>query len=152
MSNISTIYDTILAAMTALFPTKTRIPNAYSLSDNQSHLLRDGYGVKLNSASSAEGEICGNFNVNRDISIVFTQEIVRGDSEHGQVDTAVKNLAESVVTLQKDFYHADRMGIPSNVSNIELSSISGVEFFISGKNNFISMEISFNFYIRENIS
>ena len=102
MSNISTVYDTVLTTLGTLLPSKTRIPNGYDITENNIHYFRDGYGLKLGSAAPLESEYC-NFRLENEFTVVLTKEVYKTDSQTSQTDTAVKALREEVVTLQKDF-------------------------------------------------
>lgn len=150
MSNVSTVYDTILAAIASLFTSKTRIPNAYSLQDNDDYLLRDGYGLKIGGASPASSDFQA-FKIDREFIVVFSLEVPRVDTQTDIIDTKSKEILENIYTLQRKFYNPERMTIPAYVENITLGSIGGIEYVISNKSNFISMEASFTFSIRETI-
>jgi len=150
MSSISTAYDTILSTLVALFPTKTRIRNAIIVTDNPVTFLRDGWGLRVDDQSLTPSEFC-KFETIRVFTLVLTREIVRTDSQYTQIDEANKLLLEDVYTAQKDFYNIDRLGIPHDISRIELAGTSGVAEVTSGKNNFKSIEVYFNVHIRETL-
>ena len=133
-----------------MFPEKTRIPNAYSLVNNNRQFLTDGYGLIIGDASYEEFEFC-NFVVNRTIEIILTKEMFRVDSATEQTDDTIKELLESVYELQRLFYSYNELGIETNILKIDIGSVSGVESFLNEKQNFISMKASFQFFIKEGI-
>lgn len=151
MSKISQITDTILVKLGELFPDKTRIPNAYSLPDNNRHFMVDGYGLKIGSAEFSEFEFC-NFVVNRTFTVVFTREMFRVDSDTEATDTIVKELLESVYETQSLFYSYNELGIEASILKVDIGSVSGIETFYNEKQNFLTMSCDFQFQIREEIS
>ena len=150
MSKITNIYDTILKQLNLLFPNKTRVPNAYSLVDNNKNLLRDGYGLIIGDANYEEHEFC-TFVVNRTITVVFTREMFRVDSATKESDDIIKSLLESVYQVQDVFYSYNELGIEEKILKIDIGSVSGIESFMNEKQNFLSMSASFQFFIQEEI-
>jgi hypothetical protein len=151
MSKISEVYEQILIKLGELFPDKTRIPNAYALIENNKHFLSDGYGLKIGSAEFQEFEFC-NFVVNRTITVVFTREMFRVDSELEPTDTIVKELMENVVETQSLFYSYNELGIEAKILKVDIGSVSGIETFYGEKQNFLTMSCDFSFQIQEEIS
>lgn len=151
MSKISTITDTILLKLAELFPNRTRIPNSYSLVDNNKRFLSDGYGLRVGSAEFNEFEFC-NFVVNRTFTVVFTREMFRLDSDTDATDAIVKELLESVYSVQSLFYSYNELGIEESILKVDIGSVSGIETFYNEKQNFLSMTCDFQFQIKEEIS
>jgi hypothetical protein len=110
MSKISTVYDYYVTQLASLFSSKTRIPNPYSLEDNQSY----------------------------DFSVVFCAEVIRMEHNDTAFDTVVKQLNEDVFVLREDFYDIDNNN--ANIDQISLSSTDPVGFFVSGKSNYLFIE------------
>lgn len=150
MSNISTVVDTIYTKLATLLPSEFRIPNAYSLEDNNRNFLEKGYGVIIGDANYEQFEFC-NFMVARTIKVVFTREMFRVDAETTQTDAIVKELLENVVAVQKLFYSYDELGIEANIAKVEIGEVSGVETFVADRQNFLSMTASFSFNILESL-
>ena len=95
MSKVTTIYNKIVEKLSELYPDKQRIPNAYSLTDNNDNLLRDAFGLKVGGADFEEFEFC-NFVVNRTFSVVLTREMFRLDSSTGEFDDRSVKMLEDV--------------------------------------------------------
>lgn len=150
MSKITTIYDTLLVELQSLFPDKSRIPYPYSLPDNNARFLVDGYGLTMGSSSFEQFEFC-NFMNSREISVVITKEVFRTDSDSSVIDSVSKSLLESVYELQKLFYSYNELGIPNDIAKVDIGSVSAIEEVISGKQSFLSMTASFNFFIIEKL-
>ena len=151
MSKVSTIYDQIVTTLDALFPSGsgyTRIPNAYSLADNNDNLLIKGFGFKTGLATPQTAEF-NNWSQEREFNVVFTREVPRMAGSFSEFDTFVKELLEDVYTVQLDFYNVDQIGIEGTIERIELGSVSQVDFIDAGKSNYISMEATFLFDVRE---
>lgn len=145
MSN-STVYDSIVTALTTQFPTKTRIPYPYSLQDNQAQFLSDGIGIKVGSATYETVEWCS-FIVARTVSVVVTREIFRTDSDAIVIDDTTKAILEDIQTIQKILFQMDQ-GNSANIVRVEVGDVSGVES-VNGK--FLSMEASFRFQINDSL-
>ena len=149
-SKISSVYDAIVSELEALYPNKTRIPYPYSLTDNNARFLIDGYGFTIGSANFEQFEFC-NFMTSREVTVVITKEIFRTDSDAITVDDVAKALLESVYEVQKLFYSYNELNVPSDIAKVDIGSVSAVEEVISGKQSFLSMSASFNFFILENL-
>ncbi len=151
MSKVSTIYDQLKdTILPALLPNHTRIPNAYSLPDNDEGLLRQSWGLRVNTANPSDSEFKA-FNVVRTFTVVLTREVVDLESQFDSIDNASKELLEDVVTLQKRLINPDQIAIESDIELIDLGNISGIEFVQGDKYNFAFIEADFLINIRENI-
>jgi hypothetical protein len=150
MSKVSIIYDTIVEQLGILYPDKTRIPYAYSLSDNNARFLIDGYGLQIGSSSFEQLEFC-NFMNSREVTIVLTREVFRTDSDADVIDDISKGLLENVYEVQKLFYSYNELGIEQDIAKVDISSVSAIEEVVSGKQSFLSMSASFNFFILEQL-
>lgn len=149
-SKISSVYDAIVSELEAIYPNKTRIPYPYSLTDNNARFLIDGYGFTIGPASFEQFEFC-NFMTSREVTVVITKEIFRTDSDAITVDDVAKALLESVYEVQKLFYSYNELNVPSDIAKVDIGSVSAIEEVISGKQSFLSMSASFNFFILENL-
>lgn len=148
MSKVSLVYDAILTATAALFPNKRRIPNALVIEENPEQLLRDGYGLKVDAEAPAESEFC-NFSRNRIFTILLSKEVIKTDIQTTQMDTASKALLEDVYTLQKDFMNPDQITIEESIEQIEMAGTSAITPFVGDRENFISVEVSFQIQITD---
>ena len=149
-SKISTIYDKLLVELAALYPNKTRIPYAYSLGDNNARFLIDGYGLIIGSSNFEPYEFCNFMNI-REVTVVLTKEVFRTDSDPVVIDSITKALLENVYDVQKLFYSYNELGIPNDIAKVDIGAVSGVEEVISGKQSFLSMTATFQFYILESL-
>lgn len=147
MSYASDIYNEILTELGALFPTKTRIPNPYSLAENNDQFLVNGYGLKVGGAELEPFEF-SNFVVGREFTIVFTKEVIRVNSSYAEYDTISLSLLESVYDVQKLFFNYNELGIEASIQKVDIVGSSSIEA-VSDKNNFYFIECTFNFSIKE---
>lgn len=150
MSKISIIYDEIIDELATLFPNKTRIPYPYSLPDNNARFMIDGYGLQIGPSSFEQFEFCDFMNV-REITVVFTKEVFRTDSDADIIDDITKALLENVYDVQKLFYSYNELGIDQSIAKVDIGSVSAIEEVLSGKQSFLSMSASFNFYVLEKL-
>ena len=149
MSNVSTIYDRVLVVLASIYSAKTRLTNSYDLEDNASHLLENGYGLKIGSSVPNDAEF-HNKSFSQSMTIVLTSEVFRLESDATAVDTIIKNLLEDVNTGQKTFYNINQIEIEASVRDIDLGSVSDIQYF-KGDTNFISVEYEIIFQIEENL-
>lgn len=150
MSKISTVYDAILVELASIFPNKTRIPYPYSLPDNNARFLIDGYGLSIGSSSFEQFEFC-NFMNSREVTVVVTREVFRTDSDSAVIDDITKALLEDIYDVQKLFYSYNELNVPNDIAKVDIGSVSAVEEVISGKQSFLSMTASFQFFIVESL-
>lgn len=160
MSNVSIIYDRIVEKLIELYESdidpaknRTRIPNPYSLPDNNDRFLKYGYGIKVGPSgpSNQLDEWCTK-NVDQQISIIFTYEMFRTDSEHVPFDDKSKLLLEDVNTIQQIFFSYNELEIEQFVAKIDFGEVTGVELVInSGNSKYLSMEANFTFTIKESL-
>jgi hypothetical protein len=150
MSSISQIYDTVVATMAAIFPTKTRIPNALVIEENPEQFLRDGYGIRLDPEAPAASEFC-TFSRSRLFTIILSREVISDEFTTSAIDAASKAILEDTYTLQKDFMNQDQLGIESNIELIDMAGTSGIVPFIGERESFVLMEVSFQIQVTDNI-
>jgi hypothetical protein len=148
MSKVSTIYDAVGTQLATLFTSATRIPDPYNLDSNNDQFLRDGFGVKVGSSEFQEFEYC-KWMVSRQISVVFTKEVFRLDSDYSKIDDVSKALLEAVYETQKLFFNYSQLGIEASIMRVDILSSSEVQTVQGEKSAFYSMECSFNFLIQE---
>lgn len=150
MSRISTVYDRLLVELAALYPTKTRIPYAYDLIQNDDNFLRSGWGLKVGPASPTTLEWCKNA-MERQFSVAIVSEVFNTGSNPVIYDDIAKGLLEDIYKAQDRFYEPDQIAIEGDIVKIDLVSISAVEPLQSEKLTFLSMEATFNFTVQEEI-
>jgi hypothetical protein len=151
MSKITTVYDTILTALTAIFPEKTRLNDPYTLSDNPEHLLRDGYGLRKGSTEQGISELCSLSEIHG-FEVSLCREIVRTESQDVPLDDEVKGLLEDAFELRERVYRYDELGIDTDITNVTLGSVSEVSSFVANKGKFITVSVAFNVQVTENIN
>lgn len=150
MSRFDNVYDAALSTMAALFPSKTRIIDAYDLENNIENVLKNGWGLKLGNSIIAPGEI-NNF-VNQDtFTIVLTREVLRMDTQVSKIDDQVKNLRNDSVLVQEEFYKSDELGAEADIRQIILADRSEIGTIVAKKTNFIFLEVNFGIQITEEI-
>jgi hypothetical protein len=150
MTKISNIYDALLTRVAILFPTKLRIPNAYSLASNGDPFLRDGWGLKVNSSNYYEMEF-NTYANDRQFSVVLTREIIKTDTQTSQIDAVSKLLLEDVNTLQKELINPSQLGILDSIQIINLGSTTGINEVFTNNEKFLTIELVFNVKLSEDI-
>ena len=150
MSDISTAYDAVLTAATALFPNKTRIPNTLVIAQNAEQFLRDGYGLRVDAESPALSEFC-RFSRSRTFTIILSREVIADEFDTGPMDTASKALLEDVYVLQKDFMNQDQIAQEQAIELIDMAGTSAILPLIGERSSFVLIEVSFQIQITDDI-
>lgn len=153
MSKISVVYDRLRVLTPTLtgFTDKTEIPNPYSLVDNDFNLLREGYGIKVESGNPASSTWTKSFSEQRIFTVVVTQGIFSVTHDPEQIVTAAKDLLEDSLVLKQAFLDNTQLSIPSDIEIVHLVSSGPVDFVQGDKYNFLVNETSFAIQIRENL-
>ena len=151
MSNISTILDTIVTTMTALYPDKYRLVNPYDLENNANYSKLDGWGLAVRPGSLGDYDAYCSTAMNQSIGIVLSKKVFRLENGIADFDTKVKELLEEEKTVRTTFLGADQLGIEANIGKIDYVGHDGVNFITAGKTNFIYLEVSFRIDIIESL-
>lgn len=150
MSNFTTVYDQIITTLETLFSDKKELPNPDNLLDNPDPELADGFGVIIGPALHADFDYT-EFYENRDITIIFTESVVRLEGDEVNFKTIKKNIIEDTVTLKKDFLANDQISVASSIQQIDLVTSTGVDI-IPGKEKILTASVTFTFGISETIN
>lgn len=151
MSKISTVYDTVLTALGTIFSEKTRLLDGYVITDNPEHLMRDGYGIRKTPTNFQETELC-RFTDAHDFEVVLTREVVRGEDQLTPVDDSVKALLEDAFEFRERFYRYDELGIPTDITAVNMGSMTPVERVNVGNGRFITVSIAFTVLVTEDFN
>jgi len=151
MSKITTVYDTLLTVIGTIFPEKTRVFDAYSILDNPEHVLRDGYGLRKTGTNFEQAEYC-RFTDTHGFEVVLTREVVRGEDQLNPIDTQVKSLLEDAFELRERVYRYDELGITTDITQVQLGDVSGVDRLNVGNGRFITITVSFTVQVSENFN
>lgn len=148
MSKISTVYDYFLTQLPILFPTKKKIPNPYSLLDNNMMLLDDSWGLKT------EGHGINSLQFNSltqeyNFKVILCREVRRVESDTTVFDTETKQIEEDTFKIREFFYDMDCNGIPGTILLTSLGPTDPIGFLGTGKNNYIFIETSILIRISE---
>lgn len=150
MSKFSTIYDQIITTLGVLFADKIEISNPDNLLDNVDSELCNGFGVMIGPANPMDFDY-SEFYENRDVTIIFTEEVIRKEGDEVQFKTIKKNIIEDTVTLKQDFLANDQISIASDIQEIKLITSSGVDI-IPGKEKILTATVTFTIGISELIN
>jgi len=150
MSKISTVYDTLLAELVALFPDKTQIPNAYAIAENSEIFLRDGWGISVG-ASNRQPHEFKTLHRERVFTVLLSREVIRTESNADAWNAEVKALLEDINTLYVRIENVDQLDIPDEIEDMLSSVESGVQFVLGEKSDFIYSEAELIVKVRENL-
>jgi hypothetical protein len=149
MTTFATVYDTLLTEVQALFMGRTRLFDAYDPANNPEQMLRSGWGLRKTSTDPALREFCS-FDMAHGFECVLTQEIVRAETQVSVLDDAVKTLIDDATAVQERVYRFDELGIPADITQVDLGSLSAVEKLLVGNGRFITVSVAFIVHVNEN--
>jgi hypothetical protein len=139
MSKASTIYDGIVAKMTAIFPAPhVRLVNPYDLTDNPHQYIKIGWGVRYNGATRIPYEIC-NRRQSQSFSLIFTREMLKIETRSDAFDGPTKALLEDAKLAGDAFYARDHIGI-SDIIKLDFASETGIQTVFGEKFNMLTLE------------
>ena len=147
---ISTIYDAVVSKCISLFPTKQRLHNPYELTDNPELIMNDAWGLKVLSSAYVENEFCTLTN-EREFSLILTRGFATVGSKGDAFDVVTKYLLEDQNTLLSNFYSTSELGIPSTIDQIQIVSISGINFMINNQKSLLYCEIIIKIAMSESL-
>lgn len=150
MSNISTIYDAVIAKLDILFPGKQRIHNAYELSDNPEITMKDSWGLKVLGASREEIEFC-NLSITRDFSFILIRQFATVGTKEDAFDAISKYLLEDQQSFLDNFFSPTELGVANVVDRIEFDSIGGIDFVQTEQKKYLFCEITFKITTSESV-
>jgi hypothetical protein len=151
MSKTVAVYSGILAKLAELFPNKYRLSIPTSLPDNNAQFLADGYGLIVGPESISPNQEFHELAMLRTFEIVFTRELMMIDSNVETSDDIQIQLLEDIHEAKQLMNSYDRLLIPE-ITSVSIESSSGVGEVATGSRKFLSMSVSFNVDIREQIT
>jgi hypothetical protein len=151
MTKITTIYDTVRAALATILTGKLEIPNPYSLPDNPIQFLKNGYGVVIGDGTPGSFQVYCLDNEARTFTVILTREVYRLEVDNANLITESKNLLEDIRKVKNDMLANDQLAINETIQKIDYAGGSGINFVSAGKHNLIYADISFSIEYTETI-
>lgn len=144
MSKFDTVYDAFISnletyALTRLDSdgvAKRQMFDPYNVENNPDVILRNGWGMRFNGGAGSQ-PVFKHFRNEHVLSVVFTREIVRTDSQTTILDTQVKNLVNDIVGAQAVLFDKEVDGILDELSKIALGAVNPVETVVTDRNTFL---------------
>jgi len=148
MSDISTVYDAIVAAMELLFPSASgyyRLQDGENVSNNPSGFLEQGYGIHY-SNGAPDIQTYGTYFIDHTFTFSLTREVAKLDGDFSQIDTASKYLVEDIAKIVRKFYDQYEWNVPE-MKLSQMGAISPIQTIEeergSGLYKFIQVDIVF---------
>lgn len=124
-SNFTDAYDLILTRLAALYPSHTRLYNAYVLEDNDDLYLKQGYGIKVGPAAVNTQRSLGKVRSTEvNYTVVFARRMAGRDHDPEPKSDTEQTLLGDVQTLIDDI-HENNLNLGE--TNIAFVGFSGVE-------------------------
>lgn len=151
MSNITTVYNSLISGFTALYPAKTRMHNPYDLDNNPDICKKDSWGLKVGSASQLTEEFC-HLSIARQFTLVLMRQFITLSSKEDGFDAVSVSLLEAQQSAAGLLFSPTELGVALIIDIINISDISGVQELTSGEKKYLFSEVTFNITISELIS
>lgn len=150
-NNDQAVRDRLNALIPTLsgFTAKTQLINAYDVEDNKDHLLKDGWGVKLESSSVVTPYFTRSWTQSRNFTVVITAQVVHLENSRGPIDTVENTFLGNIYTLQKAFLDDNQLNIGTNIGKVDFVGDTGFNFILKDKTKFATIEATFSFDIFE---
>jgi hypothetical protein len=142
-TNISSIYDRIVAVCAATFPSKSDLPNGYIPEDNDDVFLKDGYGVSIEPVINDNRIMSCQISFDREVSITLTKKIFASDRDISARRTVEKALMEDELTLIKAI--VEDATLHDLTGDVQFLDDNGIEFVFNGvtKISYIMLQLRF---------
>lgn len=150
MSKITTVYSAIVTKLGEVYTGRNRLINPYELTDNAEIMTRNAWGLKVLSASRQEQDFC-DLSIERTFSFILVRQFPSVSSKANDFDAISISLLEDQHLFLDEFWNPAMIGQIENISKIDFSSISGINFLISDEKKFLYTEIEFTVTINESI-
>ena len=151
MSKITDVYSAVIDQIETLFPTKTRLHNAYNLEENPEIVRKDSWGLRVETATREDTEFC-NLSLNRQFTIVFLRHFISLAGKEDGFDAVTVSILEDQQAFSNVFYSPSELGEQAIIDRIEISNISGIQELATGEKRYLYGEITFNILISELIN
>jgi hypothetical protein len=154
MSNINQVYSTLRTIIPLItgMTSKKELTCPESLRDNNSNILKDGWGIVVGPSNHFSGqELCRTMD-QVSFSIVVTKEAFNSIADPSKAFTVNDELLTNLSNIRVRLLDSDKLGIPQYLDMVEFNGASGIEFVNSEKYNIRSITINFNFLITEALS
>jgi hypothetical protein len=151
MSKITTAYNAILTSTSALFPSKTRLHNPYTVEENPDLVRKDSWGLKVNDGNRQDIEYC-NLSIERAFTFILLRQLVTLAGKEDGFDAITLALLEDQQSFCNLIFSPSEIGEPNSIDRIEISNISGIQELATGEKKYLFCEVSFNITLSELIS
>ena len=151
MGRINQVYSTLRTVIPLItgFSTKKELPIPESLEDNNSNLLKDGWGIIVGASNPFQSqEMCYSMDEVQ-FSIVITKESFNSIADPSKAVSTNDTLLQNMNDLRVRLLDSDKLGIPNYLDMVTFTGASGIEFSKSDKYNIRAITVNFNFLITE---
>ncbi len=153
-TNIEQVYTKLreIVPLITGMTSKKELPNPESLKDNNSNILKDGWGIIVGPSSPfGSQEFCRTMD-EVEFSIVVTKESFNSVADPSKAFNTNAELLKNLSDIRVRLLDSDKLGIPQYLDMVNFTSASGIEFVNSDKYNIRAITINFNFLITESLS
>jgi hypothetical protein len=135
VTNLASLIETNLSGY-------QRLANPYLPENNPELLLKQGYGIRIGSATNTDRELGAVISIERSFTVIFTRRFDLIDSDVEGKGEAELALVEDSIVLSKLIENDPTLS--GAAARSRYVSDSGIEFLYSNKNNFLKTEISYS--------
>lgn len=148
MSNITTIYNSLISMMTTVFPNKMRLSDAQISENNDEMALADGWSLYIGAGTNTNRTFDCNYSLSRDVSITLTKAFYGGHKATTILDTTSIALLEELHTLID--YNLNNQIAGTNIA-FNFIGDNGLERVFGESKTFIMIKANFQVEYFENV-
>lgn len=143
MSKISSIYDALVTRMTAIYPTRLRLPNAYKPDENSELVLKSSWGISVDTASNTNRQVNCSLSIERLFHVILTQKAYSSEFNIDGKVSVEKLLLEDQFLAIQDIERNPVTDPTSNGAALRFLSDSGIQYVFTEKDNFYLIDTTF---------
>lgn len=126
-TKITTLYNTLITRMGAIFPQHARLPNPYKIDQNNSLFLKKGWGVAFaEGVNTNRNANCPPMSIERTFNITISRQFYAREMDAAAKATTEKDLFEDQYLLIKDLESDPTL--QQTIARGRFVSDSGIQF------------------------
>jgi hypothetical protein len=150
LSNITTLYDEFVTAISAVLPDYSKIPNAYDTGSNANLFLIKGFSVGFGPATNTNRQIDCKLSVSRTLNVLLVNQITATITDFSGFNAVAKQIFEDQYTIIKEI--EKHPALNTGIVVTKFVGDGGLEFLESGVAQYFGIEAQFDCEYFENLN
>ena len=149
MSSVTTVYESLVERIVAVFPSHTRLTDAYSIEENMEQFLKIGWGLAIGPAVNSERFLSAKLSYERNFILTITRKFVARELDVETKAAAERLLMEDVYLITSDLTRDSTLNNATN--HVKYIGDSGIEKVFVDKSQYLMSQIEIQSTIIESI-